>query len=104
MLANCIGNYIEKHFSDKCKMSLPESILKIHEIHEVSIDAEKLENINNLWTFKGTAQVSYMDSGVKTTKEENIVGNAKVKFYPNAVNSKEMLPEVNYVTITMIKK
>ena len=73
MLANCIGKFIEKHFSDKSKMSLPESILKIHEIHEVSIDVEKLENINNLWTFKGTAQVSYMDSGSVTFNITNII-------------------------------
>ena len=103
MLANCIENFIEKHYSDKSKMSLPESVLKIQEIREVSIDAEKLENISSLWTFKGTAQITYIDSGVKTTRNKIIVGSSKVIFYPNEINSKEMLPEVNNVTITMIK-
>lgn len=103
MLANCIGSFIEKYCLDQSKMSLPESVLKIQEVHEVCINAEKIEEVSGLWTFTGTTQISYTDSGVKATRKGDIVGSAKVLFYPNAINSKEMLPEVNYVTITMIK-
>lgn len=102
MLANCIGSFIEKYCMDRRKVSLPECNLKIQGIYKVSIDVEKLKNINDLWIFYGTAHISYIDSGVTLNMKNSIVGNAKVSFYPNAVNSEEMLPEVKFVTITKI--
>lgn len=100
-LANCIGSFIEKYYSSQ--VSLPECELPINGVYKVNIDEEKLEKVSNLWKFEGTALFSFADSDVKLNVQRTIIGNASVTSYPNAINPKEMLPNVVSVTITEIK-
>ena len=59
--------------------------------------------MDTLWTFEGTAIVSYNDANVTMNKQSTIIGNAKVTFYQNPIDSKDMSPNVESVTITKIK-
>ncbi len=103
-LYNAIASFIEKYWRDERKVKKPACQFVIKGIGQVKIDSNSLiERSDTLYTFEGSAVVSYTDiSKVVTNKNLSFIGNATVVFYPNGVNTKEMLPEIQEVVITKV--
>ena len=103
VLANSIESFIDKYCHIGNRVSLPESELPIENVCKISIDAKTIIKVDTLWTFEGTALVSFNDANVTMNKQSTIIGNAKVTFYQNPIDPKDMLPNVESVTITKIR-
>ena len=102
-LAKAIESFISKYWGITEKLGWPKWESKIVGVGQVKIDDNSLKEIGDLWTFKGAAHIIATDiSQVKMNSAHTIIGNAKVVFYPNAVNHEEQLPEVKQVVITKI--
>ena len=102
-LAKAIESFINKYWQDPKKVKWPDWEFKMAAVGLEKIDEHSLKEIGDLWTFKGTAHIIATDiSQVKMGSKHTIIGNAKVVFYPNAVNHEEQFPEVKQVVITKI--
>lgn len=82
----------------------PECGFKIVEVCQVKIEKDSLDEISNLWTFKGSGLIRVTDrSKVGMNKEYTIIGNATIESHANAINHEEQNPEVKHIVITKIK-
>lgn len=103
-LANVIGTFIEKYWNNPAKVKFPECVLEVKMVCHVDIEIGSLKEVNSgLWSFKGTAQISFTDpSKVGLTLKVVIVGNADIECYSSVVNPNDKYPSVKHVTITKL--
>ena len=104
-LAKAIGSFIEKYWKDDSRVAKPKMEFVVNGVYQVENEIDLLKEVNTgLWTFYGSAIIAFTDnkSKVVLNKKSTIKGNAKVQFYPNAINEKELLPDVKSVTITRV--
>lgn len=107
-VADAIGTFIMKHQKNSNNVEWSQWDFKIQSVIDVKIDEEPLEDFkktNNIWTFKGTANICRTDGVTKVLESSEcaIIGSAEVSFYPNDWIKNELLPEVKHITITKIK-
>ena len=103
-LANAIGAFIEKYWNNPVKVKFPEYDLEIKKVSHADIEVDSLKEVNSeLWSFKGTAQISFTDSSkVGLTLKIIIIGNADIEYYSSVVNPNDKYPSVKHVTITKL--
>lgn len=106
VLASAIGNFIEKHWNNPEKVKLPVCEFEIKAVHHVNVDIDSLENVcSGLWSFKGTAQISFTDrSEVVLTQKKNIIGSAKTVVSLNGMSSNEKELFVKHAIITKLNE
>lgn len=103
-LCNAIECFVDKYWQIPEKVEWPKWEFEIVGVCQVNIDKDSLEEIDSLWTFKGSALIATTDSSkVTLRKKYTIIGNTVTNISLNRNNNEKYYSTVERVIITKIE-